>query len=706
MPSALIKDIYRMKVSRCGIIDKGSIGYSDENFKTAYVAPTGRFAYFEFDPTLELTAKNTPDTIESIDGMRVLEVDVHIWARTMTKNSGGVYYNYFDPDLLFTPKIGAHLPINWEMYAINGREYSSMRAKNRVSTGVREEPINFIDAFFRISTSTAIDARYKDVFDRLRENTAVVWLPTGPGTIDPADEDPNNNLEMICGTAVASDPAWAAYTPYCEVTFGTVIPFVDDYSPRTGEYVNPRSPQKLQWSFSYLTDSVIGTVKCGRSVVEIRKSGTYEAETFEVGGSTFSLDIPEKYLESDFEWRVMVESVHGMMSDYCEWQACTVTDSLSKPVILYPANTYVNSTQAQTFSWQHQISTNTQPTGFHIQFYKGSAWVDIVNNAESSASIYVVEAGVLNNDVQKWRVRTYNADGVPGDWSNEVGLIVQVPSAVRNLTATGRSMPVLSWETTDQQGYRVWLNNEPMDSNYGAENAYAFKDILADGEYTIGVQVVNSYGMWGNISTITHTVRNRQGVPAEVTAQARLFDIVLEWRLSVGVKYWLYRDGTLLSRDATSPFTDHTAYGRHKYTVRAVDEGGNYTDCPAVYSAVHMRNAAMCARGKWEWVPLVFGETLPTRSTDISPVYQMNYYSGRTKPVIEMSIHKAISHAVAYTVFSLKDINSLSDMVGKNVCFKRWPNELIEGVLTSFAVTRSGDGYAFSATINEVDDNA
>lgn len=490
------------------------------------------------------------------------------------------------------------------------------------------------------------------------------------------------------------------------VTWESVKPIVKNPAPG---YIDPKAGGALTWEMDWDHTDVFGELEQKYAIVQIRPNASSEATETRTETSEHKHTIAPNTLTAGFEWRVQVETPDGETSDWTEWQSVVIVDVMSTPECVSPINQIVEGGGSQIFRWRHVISTGTVQTGYKLQYsLDRTSWKDIASGSGSADSASVDTAQLPSGRLY-WRVQTANADGVYGNWSDPALLVLRAAPRVSAVTATGNTLPLVSWTTIGQYGYEVMIDDKTSGVHYGTVTSYQWQDVLADGQHAIKVRVTNEFGLTSEWATLAYTVTNAPTIdaPALVASVDNVVDIRLDWGAIDADFAIVYRDGEELTR-TTLPGTmvDHTATGEHTYKVRCVLGDGNYVDSNEATASVTIRDAVIAIDGVWRWKQLAYGINgdLPTREMSTRPVYALQNYSGRVLPVAEMSIFVSRSHMLSHTLLTKAEADTILSMIGQIVVYK-YTETMIRGLLSNVTATRDGFGeYALTLTVTEVDE--
>lgn len=482
---------------------------------------------------------------------------------------------------------------------------------------------------------------------------------------------------------------------------------VGDLAPGNGGYISPTTGGRLTWRILYDPTNVYGEVKQASAKVQIKYDSGGSATEYNVSGNDTSFQVTPEIATGNFQWRVQASTKWHEESPWSDWVQISTVDSTSTPEALAPVNQIVEGATNVTFMWRHVISTGTAQTGWEIEYSSDqSIWVALASG-EDAAQSAVIDISPLPAGNVYWRVRTKNAGGVFGDWSENALLVIRDAPPTPVVSVTGNTRPFISWTSSGQQGYEVRVDSISSGVRYGAQTMYQWEEILADGTHTVGVRVVNQFGLYSPWGTVSHTVLNvplDPGPSLQAVAERNGLDVDLLWSGLVETFAEIWRDGERIdTTTAPGQYVDHTATGRHVYKIRIIDAAGNYSDSPTAVVDLPIRDAAIAVEGEWQWVRLADGSggSLPTVIASYAPLYALNHYSGRVYPVPEVSIQRTATYSVTYELERAADIAAIRAMVGQIVVHKQ-KNQLLRGFLEAVQETRTWWGSEMSLQIAEV----
>ena len=478
-----------------------------------------------------------------------------------------------------------------------------------------------------------------------------------------------------------------------------------------GLFVPKNIAKSVSWSFGYDTHAhMIGTPEQVSAEVRCKSGGT--TKTIYVTGSATTATIPAgTFTESSGQIQIAIATTAGGYAE-SNWITVNTTDSTGTAVAISPRGVKIDGDAAQVFSWTYESPTGTPQTKAELQvsYDGGGRWQELTS-AQGDVRQTTVPAGTLEAGAAAWRVRCFNSDGTPGEYSDGAYIIVaKNPSPPSYVTTNAKPRLTVEWASSRQQGYQVKVMRAEkilFDSGtvFGLDKQLTLPDFLADGSFTAQVRIIDKQGLWSEWTKIDGSVQN---VPAEsISAKTKKeqFGLTVEWSTDGEYQaFYLLRDGVPIGKATGREWTDWTANGKHKYTVRGVKGDGYYTDSDTVVGVTAVPYGAICL---WDdfthWMLLKLHEGGPFVHTENrSAGIEYVQYEGRALPVAYETGWKTVSHAVEYTVRKATEWEALKVMEGQMVIYKDYRGARVIGMLESVDAEHT-KRINFSLTIQETD---
>ena len=478
----------------------------------------------------------------------------------------------------------------------------------------------------------------------------------------------------------------------CEYSNDNVGIKADNLSPSAGAFVNRAQKNTFTWDAeddTDLTQVCFAEVKQTAAVFEWRVKNASTSKTISVSGSTTSCTVPANTFPSGtLEWRVKVTANSGTTTTSA-WQEITITDVTPTAKPVSPSGIVIDATIVNRFSWKHIISTGTPQSKADLQWSAdGTTWNTLVT-VTGENQYYDVPANKFTSGTKYWRVRTYNTDGTPSEWSDKAEFIaINAPSAPSIVIQSTGPRPRITWQTSEQEAYQLTLSSGYASGTvYGTEKAWRSPVYLADGRYTIRVRVQNKYGMWSEWSAAALPVSHTEGEAITLSVDAA-HEAALTWQTAGSYDFYLIeRDGVAIARTAQKQYVDHTSIGSVTYRVRGCyADSDNYGLSNAMTAEILPDTAMICDLESGTWQRLPLSETI-LRTNRISRTAAIStvHLSGLAYPVAERTEFRdmAMQISCAFTAKNRAAALALEALVGRLVCAKTTQGDMVMGYLTA-----------------------
>ena len=478
----------------------------------------------------------------------------------------------------------------------------------------------------------------------------------------------------------------------CEYSNDNVGIKADNLSPSAGAFVNRAQKNTFTWDAeddTDLTQVCFAEVKQTAAVFEWRVKNASTSKTISVSGSTTACTVPANTFPSGtLEWRVKVTANSGTTTTSA-WQEITTTDVTPTAKPVSPSGIVIDATIVNRFSWKHIISTGTPQSKADLQWSAdGTTWNTLATVAGEN-QYYDVPANKFTSGTKYWRVRTYNTDGTPSEWSDKAEFIaINAPSAPSIVIQSTGPRPRITWQTTEQEAYQLTLSNGYASGTvYGTEKAWRSPVYLADGSYTIRVRVQNKYGMWSEWSAAALPVSHTEGEAITLSVDAG-HEAASTWQTAGSYDFYLIeRDGIAIARTAQKQYVDHTSIGSVTYRVRGCyADSDNYGVSNSDTVEILPETNMICDLETGVWLEMRLSETqLRTNRTSFSAGVSTVHLAGLAYPIEERSEQRdrALSVACAWPHAQRAAALALEALVGRLVCLKDHYGNMAIGTLPS-----------------------
>ena len=478
----------------------------------------------------------------------------------------------------------------------------------------------------------------------------------------------------------------------CEYSNDNVGIKADNFSPSSGAFVNRFQKNTFTWDATddtTITQVCFAEIKQASAVFEWRVKNASTSNTISVSGTTTACTVPANTFPSGtIEWRVKVTANSGTTTTSA-WQEITTTDVTPTAKPVSPSGIVIDATTVNRFSWQHIISTGTPQSKADLQWSAdGTTWNTLAAFTGEN-QYYDVPANTFTSGTKYWRVRTYNTDGTPSEWSDKAEFIaINAPSAPSIVIQSTGPRPRITWQTSEQEAYQLTLSNGYASGTvYGTEKAWRSPVYLADGSYTVRVRVQNKYGMWSEWSAAALPVSHTEGEAITLSASAS-HEAALTWQTAGSYDFYLIeRDGVAIDRTAQKQYIDHTSINSVTYRVRGCyADSDNYGLSNAVTAEILPDTAMLCDLESGTWQRLPLSETILrtnriSRAATISTVH----LSGLAYPVAERTEFRdrTMQISCAFTAKNRAAALALEALVGRLVCAKTTQGDMVTGYLAA-----------------------
>lgn len=425
-------------------------------------------------------------------------------------------------------------------------------------------------------------------------------------------------------------------------------------------------------------------------------------------GSQTQYVIPGGTFETGIiEWQVEITANSGTVMTSA-WQTTEVREPVSSALPLQPKNSVVDGSSETIFAWEHIIETGTDQTKFDLQTSPdNSVWTTIFSETTPETSV-TVPADTLSAGDLYWRVRTYNTDGIAGEWSASAHCVVIAAPSTPGVTVTDNAPKfAIRWQQAGQQAYEIRLDEKTIAKKFGAESSYQYDDYLEPGTYEIQVRIQNQYGMWSDWGKSSIIIENAEGHAISLSASVDN-DVQLQWMTSGSYNsFIIYRDGNKIAQTSELSFADHFAIGHTTYQVRGIyADSGHYTMSEPVAVDVIVKDMQIANVKDPHWLNLSKSST-SLRTTKFYASQSVTYtsHAGAALPSAEIGEHVSKSYQldVAWKASDLAHRKAFEALLGCLVCVKTPYGRRIIGILNPIDWQENRFISNYSCTITLVD---
>lgn len=492
----------------------------------------------------------------------------------------------------------------------------------------------------------------------------------------------------------------------CDDTYSTVF-WISNFSPQAGGFLDRALPLVSSWKL-FGNKILEGEWPQSNAEFQWKDSSSGVVNTINVSGAAMSVTIPANTFpetNSLLIQLIVTDEFDNTRTE--EWRALTTTDATPSTNILSPKDEIIDGSSPVVFSWEHVISTGTLPTGFDIQTStNGTTWIDFVSMSDTNETSYIAPANSLAAGDFYWRVRSYNASGVAGSWSDAAHCITVAASAAPLIAIVDQSPRFsIRWEQTGQQGYEVMVDGVIVAQRFGAESNYTYDEYLTDGSHTVKVRIQNQYSLWSDWGEVLLSITNTEGEAIVLSVQTTHVAQLI-WQPGEYVNYLVYRDGKKIGETKEAGFVDPYSNGSASYQVRGVySDSGNYGLSNSVTVEIHVPTLMVYDVENRLWLSLEKAAT-SGRITGISASHNVTYvhYAGQNLPVAEVgeARDRYYNFECAFTHAEKQQAAQFESMLGKVVCIKDQYGNAILSVLDGYSLNITQFYRAFVVTATEI----
>lgn len=501
--------------------------------------------------------------------------------------------------------------------------------------------------------------------------------------------------------------------PYLTVTVDdsdTIGLTLDNLAPKSGAIIKTQD-NTFTWRARDADNKCAPEVEQASAVFRWRSGTNGTIHTIAVSGNTQSVTVPANTFAgtTSIQWQVAVTANSGVVTT-SDWATLSTADATPTSAPLSPVDTVIDGSKDVLFQWQHSISTGTAQSKADLQkSADGSTWQTLAT-VNGSARQWTCPAGTLTSSIKYWRVRTYNADGIAGAWSDAAQIVViAAPTAPSIQIKSTGPRPSISWQTSEQEAYQVELDGKLSGgTHYGTDKTWTSPAYLADGSHTVRVRVQNQYGMWSDWGAAALPVTNTPG--ANITLSVQASSVAdLSWQTSGSYDFYLvYRNGKPIAKLTQTQYTDELSSGNVAYQVRGCyADSSNYGLSSAVTATITTGQYVTLygiASGKKVTLKHCGLKNQPVQNA-INRDIQYIFMYGSTYPHAERS--EFVTKKVGGTAVFLPDEDKagFDALIGELVCLKTQSGEMVIGYLNETSDTSrvNPDKSVVNFSIQQID---
>lgn len=499
----------------------------------------------------------------------------------------------------------------------------------------------------------------------------------------------------------------SAHPPYFEINYSPSPFTISSILPSSGAQIVKTKNNTFSWVLSWNQSEVLGTIKQAGGEFRWRPSGAQGYNSIPLintGSPSGTITVPANTFNADnIEWCLSVTS-NAEYTATSPWFTANTKDSISTCESVSPNGVVVEDLDGVTYIWKHIIATGTPQSGFELNVStdQGSTWAKLTEGSGSSSSIKVAHNATPSGAIL-WRVRTKNSEGIFGSWSAPVGAVIRpAPDAPIIVSASNHPRPLIKWQSTNQQAYRVRIGNYDSGIIYGTEKEYIYPEYLPDGIIDIGVSILNDTGMESAESKAQVEIKNIPIGEITLSTRSRHDCAMLFWnKIESATKYYVLRDGTPINVTDSSGFSDYLCCGKHIYQIRAINEEGYYSISNAAHEISLPVIALLSEVGNIDWIVLRNTEKPHSTENEFERKTSFMHYYTHEKPTPYSSENTNRSMSCQYVTRDATLHAKVEKLSGKLVIYKTFRGERIIGTMGKVSTKTSFNNkcvFTFSIT--------
>ena len=352
-------------------------------------------------------------------------------------------------------------------------------------------------------------------------------------------------------------------------------------SPSSG-FVNPAKDRV----FSFGVNSISGideqyTVSSGTFYYKESSADSYTS----IAMSTRSFTLPANTLTlgKTYNYYAVLTLDDGTTAQTPTYTINT-EDGVASVTPVAPTNVVVYG--KTDFRWSYSNTKGTMQYAYDIQLSNdnGETWETIFSHVVSSESVSEEYSGITAG-TKLWRARGYNQQDDPGEWSQSLSFVCNVPSEAPTITAiSGNGRKTVAWTATDQVAFHLLVednstNEVIYDSGdvYSSNTEYLINEYLPNGDYTVKVKIINIYGKDSEYASAQFTQNADTLHPTmDLSYNEESGEVLITVSDPDADDFYLKRNGVLIAHFEGATYSDRFANGNTTYEVISISEDGSF----------------------------------------------------------------------------------------------------------------------------------
>nr|DAL06283.1 MAG TPA: Interferon alpha/beta receptor 1, Interferon I interferon signaling complex [Caudoviricetes sp.] len=488
--------------------------------------------------------------------------------------------------------------------------------------------------------------------------------------------------------------------------FAVENPKVTYMSPGSGAYTPKHVAALFTWDVQQQDWYSPASITPASATLQWRVTGDATVHSITVSGSKTSYTVPANtFAAESVDWRVTATTAGGLTAT-SEWITLTTTEAKPTARTVSPVGIVIDATIVNRFEWEHIIETGTQQSKADLQKSDdGTTWYTLAT-VSGSDLYYDVPADTFSSGTKYWRVRTYNTDATPSDWSGRAEFIaINSPSTPAIAVKSTGGRPNITWQSTEQEAYQLTLSDGYATGTvFGTAKEWRAPRYLADGTYTVRVRVQNQYGLWSEWGGATLPVTHAEGEAIDLFVTVGS-EALLRWATNGSYDFYIVeRDGVAIAKTTDPTYTDKTSIGTVTYRVRGCyADSYDYGLSDSRTVTVRPDTNVICdLEGGGEWLEMRLSETqMRANNCNRTSGIAVIHLAGLAYPVEERSETRDLTMtvSVAWPHKQADQARALELLVGKLVCVKDRYGSMAIGTLSSLECNADAAMLRYAFTI-------
>lgn len=564
--------------------------------------------------------------------------------------------------------------------------------------------------FEDIATADQLPAISSSVtlFDIDDSDTAYNWAH-----VEFADETQINTIlrNGIC-IQVQGHKLWTPYSdagPRITLIEGNVIGLnVTQTYPVGNTSISKETANTFQWSAEPTSTNTYTPVEVASSTIRWRKYGESSYSEISTNGLKEHTFPAGTFENGEIEWQVVCTANSGAVTT-TEWVRTLVSEPVSTPVIISPQNTVLDASKEILFQWEHVIENGTNQTAYELQTSPDQMQWEILSAETTAKTSVTIAANTFPSGILYWRVRTYNLNGIAGEWSDNARVIMlSAPPKPSVAVVSAEPQFTIRWNQTEQQAYEISLNGVTIAKKFSSQSDYTYPKYLMPGTYSVEVRIQNKYGYWSDWGMTNLTIKKSDLNPINIRVEANNHVASISWdSLDVFDKFIVYRNDIKIGETSDHFFIDQFAAGHASYFVRGIfTNSGRCQTSETMSIFISVSNLMIAEIKNPKWINLKTStSSLRTTKAALSRNITYGYFLGSLFPGADIGENQSnrITLECAWPNSDLQIANDFETLLGKVVVLKTPAGKAITAVLESMQPETNKFWTSYVAQLTQID---